>query len=117
MHITTAKGMGWKPELPDLRDKLLRDHPTLGPKIGTALPAVHSLREHCPPVRDQGDWGACTGFAHSEAVGLLYRMDASPLDTVFSSAFMYYMARVLEGSEKSDDEPRATLEAGTLPPL
>lgn len=53
-----------------------------------------------PPIRDQGTEGSCCGHASSEYLGHLYRKGNASL--IFSPAFAYYEARLLEGWQLSD---------------
>jgi intein/homing endonuclease len=46
-------GYGWRPSLPDMRDLLYT------PPVRVKLPPSVSLMEKMPPVRDQGQLGAC----------------------------------------------------------
>lgn len=107
MHATTRERMGWLPDIPDYRDRRLSAHPVVGLGVMGAptpeeLPAFISLRDHCPPVRDQGQLGSCTGFAHASAVGYLNRVDVDPRKPNFSESWMYYQARKIEGSINED---------------
>lgn len=65
------KGMGYLPELPDIRDldiqsegiaKILAATKVLKAAPST-LPASVDLRKWCPPIEDQGEIGSCTANA------------------------------------------------------
>ncbi len=119
---------GYIPSKPDPRDFLYSAF-----AAPVALPAAVDLRGQCSPVRDQGQLGACTGFAI--AVGMReFLQNATPTPTPpsngcsplswvqalfaapklrlalvpLSPLFLYYQERVLEGSVNEDAgaEPR-----------
>jgi len=90
-----VRGFGWRPQLPDARDKLymarLKDLP----------PAEYDLRPSMPPVYDQGQLGSCTGNAIAAAME--YERDRQgSSDFVPSRLFIYYNERALEGTVSSD---------------
>jgi C1A family cysteine protease len=99
------RGMGWRPDLPDLRDltadakdvkSLLKE--TSVPKLGgpKKLPASADLRPWCSPVENQGQIGSCTAHAgvgmveYQERRALGKHIDASRL-------FLYKTTRELAG--------------------
>ena len=65
-----ARGMGWLPDWPDIRD-YTAEHEAIAPLLARAhlrlpkkkLPPSADLREWCPPVEDQGQLGSCTANA------------------------------------------------------
>lgn len=65
------------------------------------LPASVDLRAQCPPVRDQGQIGACTAFA---ATGMLsYDRIKQGLDLfAYSELFLYWNTRAKEHTQNSD---------------
>jgi C1A family cysteine protease len=90
-----VRGYGWRPQLPDARDKLY----TARPKA--ALPSEFDLRPSMPPVYDQGQLGSCTGNAIAGAME--YERDRQGLsDFVPARLFIYYNERALEGTVSSD---------------
>jgi C1A family cysteine protease len=90
-----VRGYGWRPQLPDARDKLY----TARPKA--ALPSEVDLRPSMPPVYDQGQLGSCTGNAIAGAME--YERDRQGLsDFVPARLFIYYNERALEGTVSSD---------------
>ena len=90
-----VRGYGWRPQLPDVRDKLYAARLT-GP-----LPHEYDLRPSMPPVYDQGQLGSCTGNAIAGAME--YERDRQGLpDFVPSRLFIYYNERALEGTVSSD---------------
>jgi C1A family cysteine protease len=93
--LSHVRGYGWRPQLPDARDKLyaarLKDLP----------PAEFDLRPSMPPVYDQGQLGSCTGNAIAGAME--YERDRQGLsEFVPSRLFIYYNERALEGTISSD---------------
>ena len=54
---------GWKKDKSDYRDHLFA-HKATPPKKYTPV----DLRDHCPPVMDQGELGACTAFGTTAMV-------------------------------------------------
>jgi C1A family cysteine protease len=93
--LSHVRGYGWRPQLPDARDKLymarLRDLP----------PAEFDLRPSMPPVYDQGQLGSCTGNAIAAAME--YERDRQDLgEFAPSRLFIYYNERALEGTVASD---------------
>lgn len=86
---------GWVPDIPDIRDQAY------------SIPVIKKVPEHVdlrpgfPPVYDQGDLGCCVGTADAGAyafqVGLQHGPTFNP-----SSLFIYYNARVIEGSVDYD---------------
>jgi C1A family cysteine protease len=90
-----VRGYGWRPQLPDVRDKLYAARLT-GP-----LPAECDLRRSMPPVYDQGQLGSCTGNAIAGAME--YERNRQGLsDFIPSRLFVYYNERALEGTVSSD---------------
>jgi C1A family cysteine protease len=76
MNESTARGMGWRPDLPDFRDytEATPDVRTIlaptglaaatgGGKRRAGLPAAVDLRPWASPVEDQGALGSCTAQA------------------------------------------------------
>lgn len=92
---TKAKGLGWKPSLPDARD-----HHYSIPHFPT-LPESADLRDKCPPVYDQGQLGSCTAFAITGAIE--YQQKAQGIeDFRLSELFVYYLERAIEHSVRYD---------------
>jgi Cysteine protease len=61
------------------------------------LPEKVDLREHCPPVFDQGRLGSCTANA-----GVAAFMMLKSTDTEHSRLYQYYMERYIEGTTGED---------------
>jgi len=96
------RGLGWKPDLPDVRDRIYRPPQMLG-LLAPQLPAVVDLRPKCGPVRDQGSLGACTGFAIASALAHLHHDDGDKFAAHdLSPLFIYYQERKLEGTISED---------------
>jgi C1A family cysteine protease len=86
--------------LPDQRDQ--RDHLYAAPFATLqALPSSVDLRSGCPPIRDQGMLGACTGFAISAAIEFDRRKQKLEAFAT-SPLFVYYNERMSEGTIDSD---------------
>jgi C1A family cysteine protease len=89
-----VRGYGWRPQLPDARDKVY------APRLASA-PPEYDLRPSMPPVYDQGQLGSCTGNAIAGAME--YERDRQGLsDFIPSRLFVYYNERALEGTVSSD---------------
>lgn len=95
-------GLGWHPDLPDIRD-LSPEHDTIQKilnksqalkSVAKALPNSIDLREWCSPIEDQGKLGSCTANA---GVGLIEyferRAFGKHLDA--SRLFLYKSTRML----------------------
>ncbi len=92
-------------DVPDARDHLAAPPPPDG-----ALPERADLSAWLGPVKDQGQLGACTGFAFSGLREFLFRRFTAYEQNkalaaslaVFSPLFLYYQERVLEGDIGTD---------------
>ncbi len=104
-------GLGWLPELPDIRD-YHPDHDEIAPLLaktavrragaraagrrgaGRAVPACVDLRAWCSPIEDQKSLGSCTAHA---AVGLVeyFERRASGKHVDASRLFVYKATRQL----------------------
>jgi C1A family cysteine protease len=87
---------GWKPELPDHRD---RPYAALRMTLEAppALPARVDLRDKCPPIYDQGQLGSCT----ANAIGAAFQYDRTLQglpDFMPSRLFVYWNEREMEGT-------------------
>lgn len=107
MPSEPKKGMGWVPELPDIRD-YVPQHDSVARLIGgtaarrfalksakaAAAPSSVDLRKWCSPIEDQGDLGSCTAHA---AVGLVeyFERRASGRHIDASRLFVYKVTRGL----------------------
>ena len=97
LHQRTVKGFGWKPDLPDFRDKVEAPE-----EIGNLAETV-DLRESgllCDSL-DQSQLGSCT--ANSAIHDLFYLLGLEGLPTfVGSRLFVYYLERLMEGTVNED---------------
>jgi C1A family cysteine protease len=94
-----AHGFGWIPELPDVRDYQVSDFPHL---LGlAAAPERFSLRQHAPPIGDQGQTNSCVGWAVVRAFRTVMRI-AGMADFDGSELFTYYNARAYQGWQNQD---------------
>lgn len=82
----------WRPDKPDNRD------------YSYSAPAPNSklvdLRQYCSPIEDQGSLGSCTGHAVSSAMEVILKKQNRL--TEISRLFIYYQARLLEGTVRYD---------------
>ena len=94
----TNKWYGWKPDLPDVRDKY-----QLRQRRPGQLPAKVDLSVGFAgvPVFDQGELGSCT--AHAIAQALMFdQLKQGLLPFVPSRLFIYYNERAIEGTTAED---------------
>lgn len=99
LPLRTMKGLGWKPDLPDVRDKWTKPKARRAP-----LPDKVRLQENAwmPPVYDQDRLGSCTANAISAAVEYtLGELQLGPFTP--SRLAIYYGEREIEGTTNSDD--------------
>ena len=66
------------------------------------VPSTGDLEPWCGPKKDQGDLGACTGFAETGQVEFLFRKYTKSAP-VLSPLFCYYMERMLDGTLDQGD--------------
>ena len=88
---------GWRPDKPDFRDKICRI------PVPTTLPTFVDLRQHCPPIYDQGDLSSCTANAISGNMEFDQIKEALKYEFTPSRLWIYYQERVIEGTVSSDD--------------
>lgn len=98
-------------QYPVIKDTLdVRDHLAAPPPPDRVLPPSVDLSFWLGPVKDQGQLGACTGFAFSGLREFLFRKftayernKALPaIAAIFSPLFQYYQERVVEGDIDQD---------------
>lgn len=89
-------GYGWKPQLPDQRDRVYR------PEGVTFLPPMIDLRPDLPPVYNQGNLGSCTANAIGAAVEYIRKKQGESQLFTPSRLAIYYNERSLEGTIKQD---------------
>jgi C1A family cysteine protease len=90
------KGYGWKPQLPDHRDRQF----TLAAPV--SVPTSVDLRGLMPPVYDQGNLGSCTANMGAAMFQFCALKEAFSDHTVPSRLFLYYNERVMEGDPEAD---------------
>ena len=95
--MTIKRYYGWRPDLPDHRDRYFAP----APHLLAAVPDHIDLRHAMPGVFDQGAIGSCTANAIAAAMAFQHRVQALP-DFMASRLFIYYEERRLEGSEAYD---------------
>lgn len=96
LPIQSIKRFGWKPDKPDPRDRRMAvTAPQEMPSSAFYPP------ELLPKIRDQGNQGSCTGHATRSGAQFLRRVENQP-DLELSPRFIYYNARVIEGTVKED---------------
>lgn len=107
---------GWKPDLPDARDHTFKlAKPRLEP-----LPDMSDLRGLCPPMFDQGPLGSCIAQAIPAAIQFGQRHQ-SLIDFAGSRLFLYYNARLSEGTPNEDsgamirDGIKSVVDTGICP--
>jgi C1A family cysteine protease len=96
--MTTEHSFGWIKDKEDERDLLYSDFHLSSDN----LPYIVDLRDRCPPIRDQGNLGACTAFSLVFLMEFLTMKDFLYLINL-SELFLYYIERVMENSVNSDD--------------
>jgi len=92
------KGLGFRPDLPDIRDFTFESGII---KKKKTVPSCVDLRKHLdmPPIYDQKELGSCT----AQAVGALCDFEYGTDHNYSPSAlFLYYVTRSLEGTVDID---------------
>ena len=93
--MKTKRRYGWKPDVPDHRDRIYRPRKSVQP------PAELDMRAEQPPIFDQGQLGSCTG---NGIAGELEAQELAQSDqlTVLSRLFIYYNERAMEHTVTED---------------
>jgi len=78
-----------------------RDHLYKASAVSSSLAANIDLRPFCPPIRNQGDLGACTAFGATALVDFVRKKQGLTVWTP-SPLFTYYSTRLMEGTVDSD---------------
>jgi len=94
-EMKTKRRYGWKPDVPDHRDRIYRPRKSVQP------PAELDMRAEQPPIFDQGQLGSCTG---NGIAGELEAQELAQSDqlTVLSRLFIYYNERAMEHTVTED---------------
>lgn len=99
---------GWRPDLPDHRDRMFVPRPRL-------MPAHVDRRDHLPDAWDQKSIGSCTGHGTAACIAFLH-------PTFMPSRLaLYYNGRALEGTVRQDagaeirDVVKQTVKLGAAP--
>jgi len=98
--VRTVRKLGWKPDLPDFRDRVL----SLPAEKTANLPSSVDLRKSeafAFEIYDQGSLGSCT----ANAIGAAFQYDQRKgglVDSIPSRLFIYYNERAMEGSVPYD---------------
>lgn len=93
--VRDHKWYGYRRDARDDRDIMFTPHP------GQVVPAAIDLRDHCPPVMDQGPYGSCT--AHGITGALRYGfLKTGQADTPLSRMMLYADERIREGTFPAD---------------
>ena len=87
---------GWRPDLPDRRDRYRLAPPRTG-----GLPERVDLTPLMPPIWEQGNLGSCVAQCMAASMMYLQRKQGFPVWQP-SRLFLYYNARHLEGTELED---------------
>jgi C1A family cysteine protease len=87
---------GWVRDALDARDLKFTTEKDL-----LTLPAQVDLRSFCSPIEDQGQLGSCVSHSLAGALEFLENKDNKSFARM-SRLFIYYNARALEGTVKSD---------------
>ncbi len=93
----TTRKYGYIPDLGDHRDVIFAAPPYAAP----TLPPKWSLRDKMPAVYDQGELGSCV----ANAISAVYEYERYPYSKTLimpSRLFLYYNARLLEGTVYQD---------------
>ena len=90
-------GTGWKPQLPDIHDKVL----SAARFGGAVIPAHRDDRASMPPVYNQKNTNSCTGQGTAGALQYMRRKQGLE-DFIPSRMFIYYNGRAMDGSQGFD---------------
>jgi C1A family cysteine protease len=108
------KRMGWRRQLPDVRDHVFSAYVT-------TLPAHVDLHAMIGPVWDQGEAGSCTGNGTAAAIKYDRVKSGETPDFVPSRLLLYYDGRQIEGTQGTDagaairDVVKAAATSGVCP--
>ncbi|MFZ6758473.1 C1 family peptidase [Undibacterium sp. Ji50W] len=94
----TTYYFGWKPELPDIRDRTY----SASFELINNLPPKIDLRDKCPQILNQDQLGSCTANAISSAHFFCQLRQKPEAAFQPSRLFIYYNERVIEGTQEID---------------
>lgn len=97
------KGLGFRPDMPDIRDLLFKSEGIIRKK--KTFPSNVDLRNHpdMPPIYDQEELGSCTANAVGAICDFEYGNGNIDQSAYFPSRlFLYYVTRSLEGTVDVD---------------
>jgi C1A family cysteine protease len=99
MSARTIKRYGWRPDLPDHRDRIYNLERPIA-RVEQLAP-VFSLRGKMPAVYNQGELGSCTG---NGVAGVLEHQEMTQGEGAQtpSRLFIYYNERAIEGTVGED---------------
>ena len=92
---------GWKPDLPDHRDKVLK-FPRLKKNFSEQLPSKVDLRDEHPPIYNQGKLGSCTAHAIATAYQFCEKKEGNKENFMPSRLFIYYNERKVDDNLEKD---------------
>ena len=100
-HLGKQRILNWHPGLPSRK-------PLAATLLGAPakMSTVVSVVKKCPPIRDQGDLGSCTGFSYRVPAWIAQGINPVKLDP--APMFTYFNERRLDGTVGSDSG--ATIE-------
>lgn len=107
----SVRKFGWKPNLPDHREKKYTAHPEMA--VRQTFPPLISLQSLMSPIEDQGSLGSCVAHASTGAIEFLELKELKENsggaevfpDKTFdpiSRLFNYFNARALDGHADQD---------------
>lgn len=103
IHKQQIKRFGWKPDLPDPRDKTYK---IVNPQLQVQSVRVSDKYKLPERVFDQGNLGSCTANAGAwilEFLSLNGLIDhPTRIEMPFSRLFLYWFTRYLEGTTRED---------------
>jgi len=93
------KGYGWRPDLPDPRDRIFNLEESIS--RGAALPSTADLGPDMPAVYDQKQLGSCTANGIAACLEYEAHRQGEPW-SMPSRLFIYYNERAIEGTVSTD---------------
>jgi C1A family cysteine protease len=97
---------GWKPDLPDGRDKLFNPHRVTLARVATLPPFANTdgmAGVKWPVPYDQGQLGSCTGNGCAGLMAYQWlKQNPGQVPAMFSRLFIYWFERYMEGDVSQD---------------